>query len=67
MKAYVKWQPVTERNMMYIGKLPRDGQDVLVSSKWGVDSTTFYCGIFDGYEEGEVFAWADMPEPYQRE
>ena len=84
MGTIANWIPVMERpltseekdifgndfTVMLDGILPKNGQEVLVSGKWGVDQTTFYndeYGYFEGYEEGEVFAWAMLPNPYRKE
>ena len=50
--------------------LPDDGQEVLITSKFGsVNKTTFYtdCGnYFEGYEYyDEVIAWQPLPQPYK--
>ena len=56
--------------LIYECPLPEDGQEVLITSKYGsVDKTTFYtdCGnYFENYEDyDEVIAWQPLPEPYQ--
>lgn len=79
----VKTRPMTEEEkeyyseylsegngMIYDCPLPDDGQEVLITSKYGsVDKTTFYtdCGCyFENYEDyDEVIAWQPLPEPYK--
>ena len=79
----VKTRPMTEEEkeyyseylsegngMIYDCPLPDDGQEVLITSKYGsVDKTTFYtdCGnYFEQYEDyDEVIAWQPLPEPYK--
>ncbi len=56
--------------LIYECPLPDDGQEVLITSKYGsVDKTTFYtdCGnYFENYEDyDEVIAWQPLPEPYK--
>lgn len=55
---------------IYECPLPDDGQEVLITSKYGsVDKTTFYtdCGnYFENYEDyDEVIAWQPLPEQYK--
>lgn len=57
---------------MYCCQLPEDGQEVLVTTKWGVALVEFtsdeYGCVFDGYEdEGDVLAWMPLPEPYKKD
>ena len=46
--------------------LPDDGQEILIVTKWGVD--TDVCGIDEGYylekrgDWDDVIAWAEMPK-----
>ena len=79
----VKTRPITEEEkeyyseylsegngMIYDCPLPDDGQEVLITSKYGsVDKTTFYtdCGnYFEQYEDyDEVIAWQPLPKPYK--
>lgn len=79
----VKTRPMTEEEKEYYSEflfegngiiyectLPDDGQEVLITSKFGsVDKTTFYtdCGnYFENYEDyDDVLAWQPLPEPYQ--
>ena len=56
--------------LIYECPLPDDGQEVLITSKYGsVDKTTFYtdCGnYFENYEDyDEVIAWQPLPQPYK--
>ena len=79
----IKTRPMTEEEkeyyseylsegngMIYECPLPDDGQEVLITSKYGsVDKTTFYtdCGnYFENYEDyDEVIAWRPLPEPFK--
>lgn len=79
----VKTRPMTEEEreyyseylvdgdiMIYECTLPDDGQEVLITSKFGrVEKTTFYtdCGnYFENYEDyDEVIAWQPLPQPYK--
>ena len=78
----IKTRPMTEEEKEYYSEylfggngliyecpLPEDGQEVLVTSKYGsVDKTTFYtdCGnYFENYEDyDEVIAWQPLPASY---
>lgn len=80
---HVKTRPMTEEEKEYYSEylfegngliyecpLPYDGQEVLITSKYGsVDKTTFYtdCGnYFENYEDyDEVIAWMPLPEPFK--
>ena len=80
----IKTRPMTEEEKEYYSEylfegngliyecpLPEDGQEVLVTSKYGsVDKTTFYtdCGnYFENYEDyDEVIAWQPLPQPFQK-
>lgn len=79
----IKTRPMTEEEkeyyseylsegngMIYDCPLPDDGQEVLITSKYGsVDKTTFYtdCGnYFEQYEDyDEVIAWQPLPKAYK--
>lgn len=79
----IKTRPMTEEEKEYYSEylfegngliyecpLPEDGQEVLITSKYGsVDKTTFYtdCGnYFESYEDyDEVIAWRPLPEPFK--
>lgn len=79
----VKTRPMTEEEkecyseylfegdgFIYECPLPDDGQEVLITSKYGsVDKTTFYtdCGnYFENYEDyDEVIAWQPLTEPFK--
>ena len=79
----IKTRPMTEEEKEYYSEylfegngliyecpLPDDGQEVLITSKYGnVDKTTFYtdCGnYFENYEDyDEVIAWQPLPEPFK--
>ena len=59
-----------ELSWIYDCPLPESGQNVLVSTIYGIDVAPFYdddgC-YFECYEdEGEVLAWAPLPEPYKK-
>ena len=49
--------------------LPDDDQEVLVSTKWGVDKDTFcidgYGMYFENYDADDLLAWMPLPEPYK--
>ena len=77
-----KWIPIVTRPLtdedrkeygaeiesMYDCLLPKDSQDVLVTTPYGVRQTTFYTDYgcyFENYEdEGDVIAWMPLPQPY---
>ena len=79
----IKTRPMTEEEKEYYSEylsegngiiyecpLPDDGQEVLITSKYGsVDKTTFCtdCGnYFENYEDyDEVIAWRPLPEPFK--
>lgn len=79
----IKTRPMTEAEKEYYSEylfdgngliyecpLPDDGQEVLITSKYGsVDKTTFYtdCGnYFENYEDyDEVIAWQPLPKPFK--
>lgn len=81
----VKTRPMTEEEkeqyseylvdgngIIYECTLPDDGQEVLITSKFGsVEKTTFYtdCGnYFENYEDyDEVIAWRPLPECWKGE
>lgn len=58
-----------EIEFIYDCVLPEDGQDVLVTTPYGVRQTTFYTDYgcyFENYEdEGDVIAWCELPQPYK--
>ena len=51
--------------------MPDNGDEVLISTKWGVEKTTFYTDdgyYFECYEDdGDVIAWMPLPEPCKEE
>ena len=54
---------------MYDCPLPDNGEDVLVSTKWGISMTPFFnddgC-YFECYEDkGDVLAWMPLPKRYE--
>jgi len=57
--------------MIYDCHLPDDGEEVLVTTPWGVDKTTFfnddeYGAYFECYEDyGDVLAWMPLPERWE--
>ena len=79
----IKTRPMTEEEkeyyseylsewngMIYECPLPDDGQEVLITSKYGsVDMTTFYTdygNYFENYEDyDEVIAWKPLPKPFK--
>ena len=79
----IKTRPMTEEEREYYSEylfegngliyecpLPNDGQEVLITSKFGsVEKTTFYtdCGnYFEEYEDyDDVIAWCPLPNPYK--
>ena len=69
-KEYYSEYLFEDNGLIYECPLPEDGQEVLVTSKYGsVDKTTFYtdCGnYFENYEDyDEVIAWQPLPEPFK--
>lgn len=87
IEAQPKWIPVKIREMtpeeieelgldndittMFDCELPDDGEEVLVTTPWGVKTTTFYedygC-YFECYEDdGDVLAWMRLPKGYEPE
>lgn len=58
-----------EYDFIYDCSLPDDGQDVLITTPYGVQKTTFYTDYgcyFESYEdEGDVIAWMPLPQPYR--
>ncbi len=55
-----------EFNYVFDCKMPDDGDEILIVTKYGVD--TDVCGIDEGYflenhgDWGDVIAWAEMPK-----
>ena len=69
-KEYYSEYLFEDNGLIYECPLPDDGQEVLITSKYGsVDKTTFYtdCGnYFENYEDyDEVIAWQPLPQPYK--
>lgn len=69
-KEYYSEYLFEDNGLIYECPLPDDGQEVLITSKYGsVDKTTFYtdCGnYFENYEDyDEVIAWRPLPEPFK--
>lgn len=72
----MEWHPIGARNG---GKMPRDGEIVLVAVRTGrgilqtVWTTIDIYGRdgdemrFASFEPGELIAWAPLPEPYKEE
>lgn len=60
-----------EYDYIYDCPLPDNYQDVLITTPYGVQTTTFYTDYgcyFESYEdEGDVIAWMPLPEPYKAE
>ncbi len=82
----IKTRPITQEEIeeygwnheayswMYACELPDDGEEVLITTKWGsVEKVTFYNDLnygsyFEEYEdEDDVIAWRPLPEKYQKE
>ena len=69
-KEYYKELFGTECTEKYNCPLPEDGQNVLISTKYGtIHLVTFendgvYCG-FEDYDANEVLAWCPLPELYK--
>ena len=81
----IKTRPLTEEEkqeieeqgsyyleFMYDCLLPDDGQEVLITARYGgIEKTTFFNEGYDGsyfedYEDdGDVKAWMPLPEPYK--
>lgn len=77
------WIPVKTRSLteeeeeiypdytaIYDCRMPEDGEEVLVTTKYGVYADRYYwddCGCYfeDHYDDGEVLAWKRFPEPYK--
>lgn len=60
----------SDYGMIYECSLPEDGQEVLITTKYGtVEKTTFYTDYgcyFENYEDcDEVIAWSPLPEPWK--
>lgn len=56
---------------MYDCQMPEDGQEVLVTTRYGdVDTDTFYHDdgwYFENFcDDGDVLAWQPKPEPYKK-
>lgn len=74
----VKTRPLTEEEkeiypdytFIYDCRMPEDGEEVLITTKYGVYADRYYwddCGCYfeDHYDDGEVLAWKRFPEPYK--
>ena len=75
----IKTRPLTEEekeafpdcSYMYDCQMPEDGQEVIVTTRWGV-RFDIYCKDVDGSyfesycDDGEVLAWMPFPRPYER-
>ena len=69
-EMFETWEYCTESDCWkYDCPLPEDGQEVLVSTKWGVSLDTFCvdegCWFENHPDRGEVLAWMPLPEPYK--
>lgn len=59
--------------VMYDCDLPKDGQEVLITTKYGEVQTDTFCDDGDGAsfeiysDDGYVLAWMPKPEPYKAE
>ena len=60
-----------DEKIMFDCEMPEDGQEILITTKWGVDTDICSCEYMDGYgleNRGDwdgVTAWAPMPDPYK--
>ena len=78
----IKTRPLTEEERQYMDSygdiaydcpLPDDGQEVLVTSRYGYVTTDTFCRddggcYFETYcDDGDVLAWMPKPEPYKAE
>lgn len=75
----IKTRPLTEEekeeypdySFMYDCQMPEDGQQILISTKYGVEFDT--CFADDGYyldsdrDWEDVYAWQPLPKPYKEE
>ena len=66
-----RWDDIT---FMYDCQLPGDGQEVLITDKYGnVQVDTFIRDDVDGCyfeyncDEGDVIAWMSLPKPFRKE
>jgi len=69
-EMFETWEYCTESDCWkYDCPLPEDGQEILVSTKWGVSLDTFCvdegCWFENHPDRGEVLAWMPLPEPYK--
>ena len=57
----------------YCCELPDNAQEVMITTKYGIASTTFYDdnyygAYFENYEDrDDVLAWMPLPKPYTKE
>lgn len=70
-KAYYsqsEYYNYAEPMFIYDCELPDDNQEVLITTKYGVEKTTFYsddCAYFEQFEdEDDVLAWMPLPDKY---
>lgn len=61
-----------EWETMFDCLMPEDGQEILISTKWGVSQDTAYSDIdgcyLDNHDDWlDVLAWMPLPEPYREE
>lgn len=59
-----------EWDIVFDCKMPDDGQEILVSTRWGVSQDTAYDDIDECYLENhddweDVDAWMPLPKPYR--
>ena len=79
------WTPITTRPLtdeekeeyildgiefMFTCPMPDDGQEVIVSTKWGSVNIDTFCrdvegSYFESYDIDEVTAWMPLPEPWK--
>lgn len=83
----IKYRPMTEEEKKYYEEytdcditemfdcsMPEDGQEILVSTKYGTVSAdiccnddVYGCGLENYGDWEDVLAWMPMPEPYKAE
>lgn len=73
-----QWIPIQTRDVdsnliwEYIGELPKNNQEVLITTKDGIALTRYYVDdggqCFEGYEDrDDVLAWMPLPKTYTEE
>lgn len=68
-KKYYEEYSDCDLTEMFDCPMPDDGQEVLVSTKWGVDKDTFcidgYGMYFENYDADDLLAWMSLPAPFE--